>query len=205
MNPKGIRMRPARLARIALPLLLAAPAVVLAHPGHPGALAGEAGASFYAGLLHPLTGLDHLCAMIVLGVWSAMTTRRPWLAPLAFALTLLAGALLGLAGLPLPAVEPMIAVSLLALGLLTATQARLPEAAGAVVAGLFALFHGHAHGAELPGDAVAAAYIGGFMAATVALHCVGIAGGLALRRMHVWLARALGAGVALYGLALLAG
>lgn len=188
--------------RTALVLLLAAPAAAFAHPGHPH-LDGAA-QSFAAGLMHPLTGLDHLCAMTVLGIWSAMTARRVWLAPLAFALALLAGALLGLAGMPLPAVEPMIAVSLLALGLLTATQARLPESAGIAVAVLFALFHGHAHGAELPEEAVAAAYIGGFMLATVTLHCLGIAGGLALRRAHVWLARALGGGVALYGLALLA-
>ncbi|WP_459618271.1 HupE/UreJ family protein [Bordetella sp. 2513F-2] len=192
--------------RAAVATLLALPALALAHPGHDHvAAAGATGASLAAGFLHPLTGLDHLCAMVVLGVWSAMTARRVWLAPLTFALLLLAGALLGRAGLALPAVEPMIAVSLLVLGLLTAARARLPESAGAAVAGLFALFHGHAHGAELPGGAVAWAYIGGFMAATIALHCAGIAGGLGLRRMHAWAARVLGGGVALYGAVLLAG
>lgn len=199
-------MRFSTLARrAALPLLLAAPATAFAHPGHiEYYLGNDVADSIQAGLEHPFTGLDHLCVMTALGIWSAMTTRRVWLAPLTFALVLLAGALLGLAGVPLPAVEPMIAASLLALGLLTATQARLPEAAGAAVAALFALFHGHAHGAELPEGAVAWAYIGGFMAATITLHCIGIGLGLMLRRAHVWIARTLGSGVALYGLFLLA-
>lgn len=225
-------MRSSVLARLALPLLVAAPAAVLAHPGHDHAVSGL-GHSLAAGLMHPLTGLDHICAMVVLGVWSAMTTRRIWLAPLTFALVLLAGALLGLSGVHLPAVEPMIAVSLLALGLLTATRAHLPEGVGAALAGGFALFHGVAHGAELPHGAVAAAYVAGFMTATVLLHCTGIAGGLALRRFErradashsaesagvtqparsggavtmarAWPARLLGGGVALYGIALLAG
>ncbi len=187
-------------------LLLASPALALAHPGHEHMLASDTlSASMAQGFLHPLTGLDHLLAMGVLGVWSAMTARRVWLAPLVFALVLLAGALLGRAGMPLPAVEPMIAVSLLVLGLLTATQARLPGPVAPIVAGVFALFHGHAHGAELPASAVAWAYMGGFMVATVGLHCAGILGGLGLLRMHTWLTRILGGGVALYGAALLAG
>lgn len=198
-------VRTHRLPRIALcTLALLAASVAHAHPGH-GTLADGAWGSLAAGLLHPPTGLDHLCAMVILGVWSAMTARRIWLAPLAFALVLLAGALLGLAGLALPAVEPMIAASLLVQGLLTAARTRLPEAAGAVVAALFALFHGHAHGAELPATVAAGPYVAGFMLATVALHCAGIAGGLWLRRARAWAARLLGGGVALYGLALLAG
>lgn len=199
-------MRLSTLARRAtLPLLWAVPAAAFAHPGHIEYYLGhDLADSLLAGLQHPFTGLDHLCAMTVLGVWSAMTARRVWLAPLAFALVLLAGALLGLAGLPLPGVEPMIAASLLALGLLTATRARLPEAAGVMVAALFALFHGHAHGAELPDGAVTWTYIGGFMAATVTLHCIGIGLGLALRKTQGWITQLLGGGVALYGLLLLA-
>lgn len=210
--------------RAALALLLAAPAIASAHPGHPQP--DGISQSFIEGLMHPLTGLDHLCAMVVLGIWSAMTARRMWLAPLAFALAMLGGALLGRAGLPLPAVEPMIAVSLLALGLLTATRTQLSGTAGIVMAALFALFHGHAHGTELSESSVAHAYVGGFMLMTVALHCLGIAGGLTLRKsgreaaaapgsawsgtpgvpgaFRNWLARALGGSVALYGLTLLA-
>lgn len=199
-------MRPSMLARrAALTLLLIVPAAAFAHPGHIEYYLGhDLADSLLAGLQHPFTGLDHLCAMTVLGVWSAMTARRAWLAPLAFALVLLMGALLGLAGMPLPGVEPMIAASLLALGLLTATRTRLPEAAGVMLAALFALFHGHAHGAELPDGAVAWTYIGGFMAATVTLHCIGIGLGLALRKTHGWIGRLLGGGVALYGVFLLA-
>lgn len=187
-----------------LPSALAAGAAC-AHPiyEHVAEAAGMA-SSAAEGFMHPLTGADHLCAMIALGVWSAMTCKRVWLAPLAFASVLLIGALLGLARMPLPAVEPMIAASLLVIGLLTAAQARLPEGLGATIAGLFALFHGHAHGYELPETAIALPYIAGFMAATVILHCAGIAGGLALRRAHAWLPRVAGVGVALYGVLLLA-
>ncbi len=199
-------MSTSTIARCAAVLALLAAPVVYAHPGHePLAATGGMAVSFAAGLLHPPTGLDHLAAMIVLGIWSAMTTRRVWLAPLTFALVLLAGAMLGLAGVQLPAIEPMIAASLLVLGLLTAMRARLPEAAGAVIAGVFALFHGAAHGGELPLGASVVPYVAGFMLATVALHCVGIAGGLALRQAQAWAARLMGAGVALYGAVLLAG
>lgn len=193
------------LRRAALLALMAAPVAVMAHPGHEHAheLSGAA-ASFASGLLHPPTGLDHLFAMVVLGVWSAMTAKRVWLAPLSFAAVLLLGALLGLGGIALPAIEPMIAASLLVLGLMTAARARLPEMAGAAVAAVFALFHGAAHGGELPLGASAMPYVAGFMLATVALHCVGIAGGLALRNTQAWVARVLGGGVALYGAALLA-
>ncbi|AOB33800.1 urease accessory protein UreJ [Bordetella sp. H567] len=161
-------------------------------------------ASAMAGLLHPLTGVDHLCAMIAVGMWSALTARRAWVAPLSFATVLLLGALFGLARVSLPAVEPMIAASLLVLGLLLAARARLPEWSGAAIAGVFAFFHGHAHGYELPETANAGAYIAGFMAATIGLHCTGIAAGVALRQAWAWLPRAAGLGVALYGLALLA-
>nr|MBF0683179.1 HupE/UreJ family protein [Pseudomonas sp.] len=191
------------LRRVALVALMAAPAAVMAHPGHEHAVNGTA-ASFASGLLHPPGGLDHLFAMVVLGVWSAMTARRVWLAPLSFAAVLLLGALLGLGGIMLPAIEPMIAASLLVLGLMTALRARLPEAAGAAVAAVFALFHGAAHGGELPLGASAMPYVAGFMLATVALHCVGIAGGLVLRHAGAWVARVLGGGVALYGAVLLA-
>ena len=196
---------PVSLRRIAFAAMMATPALVLAHPGHEHASAiGGTAASLAAGLLHPPGGLDHLFAMVVLGVWSAMTARRAWLAPLSFAAVLLMGALLGLGGISLPAIEPMIAASLLVLGLMAALRARLPDMAGAVVAAVFALFHGAAHGGELPMGASALPYVTGFMLATVALHCVGIAGGLALRNTQAWAARMLGAGVALYGAALLA-
>jgi urease accessory protein len=186
-------------------LAMLAAASAGAHPLHEH-LAEAVGmaSSATAGFLHPLSGADHLCAMIAVGLWSAMTARRVWLAPLSFAAVLLVGALLGLARLPLPAVEPMIAASLLVLGLLVAARAHLPEGVGAAIAGVFALFHGHAHGHELPEAADAAAYIAGFMVATLALHGAGIVAGVALRRAHAWWPRLAGLGVAAYGVALLA-
>ncbi|AKM30799.1 urease accessory protein UreJ [Pandoraea faecigallinarum] len=192
-----------RAVRVATGLaLLALSGAALAHPGHPG---HDAASSFAAGLLHPLSGADHLCAMIVVGLWSSLTSKRVWAAPLAFVAMLAAGGLLGMTHwVALPGVEPMIAVSLLVLGLMLATRARLPAWAGAVTVGAFAVFHGFAHGAELPGEASAMHYMLGFLVATGMLHCLGIAAGVALRHRTVWMPRLLGAGVLAYGATLLA-
>ncbi|QET02282.1 HupE/UreJ family protein [Cupriavidus pauculus] len=185
-----------------------------AHPGHE---ATTVAGSFYAGLLHPLTGADHLLAMASVGVWSALATRgshgqqlgamQLLRLPFAFVALMLVGAALGLSGFALPAVEPMIAASLLVIGLLVALRAQLPAAAGMAIVGGFALFHGYAHGAELPATAAALptvlAYVSGFALATMTLHCGGIGLGAVLRRHAGWLARVAGAGVALYGVGLL--
>jgi urease accessory protein len=125
-----------------------------------------------------------------------------WVAPLAFAGTLLAGALLGFAGISLPAVEPMIAASLLVLGLLVSTRATLPLMAGVGLAAAFALFHGIAHGQELSGPLGAWA-LAGMVAATMLLHGIGIALGLTMKHGQRWLPRLAGAGIALFGLTLL--
>jgi urease accessory protein len=147
--------------------------------------------------------------MVAVGLWSALTARRAWpdllWAPLGFALMLLAGSLLGLAGVQLPAVEPMIAASLLVLGLLVFTQRRLPAVAAAALVGVFAVFHGVAHGQELAGESGAALTLGGMLAATVLLHAGGIAIGWALRNGHRWMPRVAGAAVAIFGIALLGG
>lgn len=178
-----------------------------AHPGHDAATIG---ASFFAGLAHPFTGADHLLAMAAVGVWSALVarSRRDTLRlPLTFVTLMLAGAALGLIGVGLPAVEPMIAASLLVIGLLVALKARLPQWAGVAIVGGFAVFHGYAHGAELPSSAAALpgvlAYVGGFALATLSLHVTGVAAGTALHERAAWLARVAGAGVALYGVGLL--
>ena len=170
--------------------------LTLAHVGNDGA----AHHGFGAGLAHPFTGLDHLAAMLAVGLWSAGTARRRWLAPLAFVAMLLAGAVLAQAGLIFPAVEPMIAASLVVAGLLLLAPLPLPAAAGALLLGGFALFHGAAHGQELAG----AAALAGMALATALLHAAGIVLGHALRRWSIWLPRAAGAGVALMGLGLLA-
>jgi len=151
---------------------------------------------FLTGFLHPVTGLDHLAAMLAVGVWSAMTTTRIWVAPLSFAALLLAGALLAQAGMAFPAIEPMIAASMLVVGLLLAARVKLPEAAGAVLVGAFALFHGAAHGQEL----AAGAALAGMVLGTALLHAVGIALGLGLKRANQWLPRVAGGVVALMGL-----
>ncbi|AJP59314.1 urease accessory protein UreJ [Pandoraea vervacti] len=182
--------------------LLASSGVALAHPGHPG---HDAASSFAAGFLHPLTGADHLCAMVVVGLWSSLTSKRVWAAPLAFVAMLAAGGLLGMSHwFALPGVEPMIAVSLLVLGLMLATRTQLPGWAGATIVGAFAVFHGFAHGAELPDEASAMHYMAGFLVATGMLHCIGLGAGVALRHRTIWVPRVLGAGVLAYGATLLA-
>ncbi|WP_431273882.1 HupE/UreJ family protein [Variovorax ureilyticus] len=189
----------------AFALLIALPLAASAHTGVDGGMHH----GFAAGFLHPLTGADHLAAMVAVGLWSALTARRAWpdllWAPLGFAVMLLAGASAGLAGVHLPAVEPMIAASLLVLGLLVLTQRRLPALAAASLVGAFAVFHGVAHGQELAGESGAALTLAGMLAATVLLHAAGLAIGWSLRHGHRWAPRVAGAGVALFGAALLGG
>ncbi|HET7835726.1 MAG TPA: HupE/UreJ family protein [Variovorax sp.] len=197
-----------RITRTAPVLALMLAALPLAASAHTGVDAGLHH-GLVSGFMHPLTGADHLAAMVAVGLWSALTARRAWpdllWAPLGFASMLLAGALVGLAGVQLPAVEPMIAASLLVLGLLVLTQRRLPPLAAAALVGVFAVFHGIAHGQELAGESGAALTLAGMLAAPVLLHAAGIAAGWALRHGHRWLPRIAGAAVALFGVALLGG
>ncbi|MGJ7580116.1 HupE/UreJ family protein [Variovorax sp. RHLX14] len=190
------------LAAVALGAL---PLLASAHAGVDGAAHHDTG--FMQGFLHPFTGLDHLAAMVAVGLWSALIARSGrdvlW-APLGFAAMLLVGALVGLAGVQVPGVEPMIAASLLAIGLLVVTRLRMPGPVAAAVVGAFAVFHGVAHGHELAGDHGAAFAIAGMVVATAMLHAAGIAIGWALRRRDTWLPRVTGAAVALFGVALLA-
>lgn len=123
--------------------------------------------------------------------------------PVGFAAMLLLGAVLGLQGVALPAVEPMIATSLLVTGLLVVSRLRVPGLVAALGVGVFAVFHGVAHGYELAGSDSAWLTLAGMLTATVLLHGAGLAAGWALRNRHVWLARAAGAGVAAFGGALL--
>lgn len=174
----------------------------LAHPGH-----GSPGTALFAGLSHPMTGLDHLYAMLAVGLWSALahtTIRTALWTPISFLCLLLTGSLLGSTGVFLPFIEPMIMASLLVLGLLVASRASLPSWAGMALIGFFALFHGLAHGSELPVGSNAAAFIAGFMMSTFALHVVGLAAGLTLKRRTSWLTRLAGAGIAFYGVSLFA-
>jgi urease accessory protein len=175
--------------------VLSLPALTLAHVGGDGA----AHHGFAAGFTHPFTGIDHLLAMLLIGLWSATLTRRWWVAPLAFVAMLLVGALLASGGLTLPAVEPAIALSLVLLGALLAARTAWPAAAMAAVAALFALFHGAAHGVELQGMEALA----GMVLATALLHGTGLLAGHALRRHIVWWPRAVGIAASLVGAVLL--
>lgn len=182
-------------------ILIAATALSTSASAHLGTDSGTHH-TLVDGLLHPLTGLDHLAAMLAVGLWSALSAtsaRRMWLAPVAFAGMLLVGALLGLNGLALPAVEPMIAASLLVMGLLVATRAKLPLAVTAGVVGVFAVFHGIAHGTELAGGGNGFAPLLGMLVATIALHLAGVGLGLALRSHSVWWPRVVGGLTALLG------
>ncbi|MCU4121041.1 HupE/UreJ family protein [Variovorax sp. N23] len=194
----------ALLPSLAAAALGALPLLASAHVGADGAAHHDIG--FAQGFLHPFTGMDHFAAMVAVGLWSALIARGArdvlW-APLGFAVMLLVGALVGLAGVQVPVVEPMIAASLLAIGLLVVTRLRLPGPVAAAVVGAFAVFHGVAHGYELSGDHGAGLAIGGMVLATALLHAGGIAIGWALRRRTAWLPRVAGAAVALFGAALL--
>lgn len=192
-----------------LPAVALLPLAASAHVGVDGTVAHQH-VGFMQGLAHPFTGLDHLAAMVAVGLWSASAARGGrdlmW-APLGFAAMLLAGALAAMAGLRVPAVEPMIAASLLVIGLLAATRLRLPGPVAAALVGVFAIFHGAAHGQELAGEggaAVAMTALAGMVLATALLHVVGLGLGGALRQRGAWLPRAIGAGVALFGASLLA-
>jgi len=186
----------------AVPLLLLAASPVYAHPLH-----GDAAGGFVRGLLHPLLGIDHLLAMVAVGVWAAqLGGSAVWKVPPAFVITMLIGAGAGLAGIGLPLIEPMIAASVVVLGLVIATQVRMSAWLASLLVAVFALFHGHAHMAELPAGALALNYIVGFALTTATLHGAGIAMGYLLHR-HASnaLVRAGGIGLAGVGVWLLTG
>lgn len=182
------------MSRMLLSLLLLLPTAALAHPGH-----GDQ-SSFLSGLSHPVGGLDHLLAMVAVGLCaSVLGGRALWALPLAFVGGMVAGGVMGAAGVPLPGVEPVILASIIVLGTLTAAALNpSPLVIAAVTAG-FGLFHGHAHGAEGP-DGGLALYALGFALATMALHIAGIALGQGLRRT---LTRVAGGLTALAGLGLI--
>lgn len=162
---------------------------------------------FVAGFVHPFTGLDHMAVMLAIGLWSALVAKQwgremLW-GPLGFANVLLAGAALGLQGVQVPAVEPMIAASLVGAGLLVVSRLPVRGVAAALLAGLFALAHGLAHGYELADSAHAFQALAGMVSATLLLHTMGLALGWSLRGAHVWVPRVLGGTVAALGSALL--
>ncbi|MBZ9762570.1 HupE/UreJ family protein [Mesorhizobium sp. CA8] len=182
---------------LAVVLLLAAAMPAYAHVG-----VGTT-SSFAAGFAHPLSGLDHMSVMIAVGLWAAMKGGKAvWAWPLAFVGVMLAGGALGMLHVPVPFVEPAILASVVALGLLVALAIDLPVSAGIAIIGLFALFHGHAHGTEVPENAGGFEYMAGFAMATALLHGVGIAAGLGLGSRFRGVARTAGAACAAIGVGL---
>jgi urease accessory protein len=160
--------------------LLGLPGLAEAHTGvHPLIADGAA-----AGFAHPFSGFDHLLAMVAVGLWaSSLGGVARWAVPSSFIAIMTLGAALGANGLALPAVEPMIALSVVALGVMVALSVRVPTAAAAAMVAVFGLFHGFAHGAEMPAMAQPIAYGLGFVAATALLHGVGLALGASLPRL----------------------
>jgi urease accessory protein len=143
---------------------------------------GEEAAGLFAGLRHPVSGLDHVLAMIAVGLWGAqLGPPALWQLPVAFPMVMALGGVLGLLGVPLPGVEVGIAASAILLGLAVMSALRPPLAVAAVVVGLFGVFHGHAHGTELPPGQSAFLYSLGFVVATGCLHGLGIAAGFTHR------------------------
>lgn len=148
-----------------------------AHPGH-GVAYG-----FGHGISHPLNGLDHILAMIAVGLWASQIGGRAlWAVPATFVGAMGLGGLLGMAGVSIPFVEQGILVSIFLLGLMIAFAVRLPFYVTAPLVGLFAIFHGYAHGAETPENASGLVYGLGFMLSTAALHGLGLLLGLSIQR-----------------------
>lgn len=180
----------------ALLMLLAAPAV-LAH----GEGVHAHGAGLIAGLAHPFSGLDHLLAMLAVGMWAAQQGGRAlWALPLTFVGVMALGGALGVAGVALPGMEAGILLSVLALGLLVATGTRWTLQLACTTVGVFALFHGAAHGLEMPLTASPVGYGIGMLAATALLHTGGVLAGVKLR---VGVLRIAGAAVSIAGLGLI--
>jgi urease accessory protein len=163
---------------------------------------------FVAGLAHPISGADHILAMLAIGMWGVIAGGRAlWVWPAAFVSMVLMGFVAATFGLQIPFVQPAIGTSIVVLGLLIALAVKAPVWLGAVIAGIFAFFHGHAHGTEAAtAGAGLIAFAGGFSLATALLHAAGLGAGLVIARSAGEpLLRATGGLVAVSGLALLAG
>jgi urease accessory protein len=188
-------MKPTRFLALAV---FALPVLAHAHPGHEG---HDLTWDFVSGVAHPLSGWDHLLAMIAVGLWAAqLGGRSRWLVPAAFVGMMAVGAVLGHVGFAVPGIDQVIAVSILCLGLLIAATVRLPVLASMALVGTFALFHGVAHGAEAPVSASGLGYGLGFIAATILLHATGLGFGVGLKN-HGKVFRFAGGAVALAGIA----
>jgi urease accessory protein len=191
---------PTRAAATALPLAL------LSSSAFAHASGTAAGAGFVTGFLHPLGGLDHLLAMLAVGMWGAQLGNPAiWALPVAFPMVMAFGGVAGILGVPLPAVEIGVAISVVVLGAMIGLDRRPPLWGAALIVTFFAVFHGYAHGAELPGQTSAVAYSAGFVTATGLIHITGIGIGFVTKLPHgTLILRVGGSAIAVTGL-LLAG
>lgn len=182
-------------------LFIVTMSVAMAHSGEGG------GSGFISGFTHPLFGLDHVTAMVAVGIWGAFLGRPAiWILPIAFPLMMAVGGVLGIAGIPIPAIETGIAVSSIVLGLLIVFAMKAPLWVATIIVGAFAIFHGHAHGTELPGAVNPLAYSVGFVISTGLLHLAGILFGEVIRfPKGDWILRAGGGVIALAGIGFLTG
>jgi urease accessory protein len=180
---------------------LALPVTMLAYiPRADAHSMGAEGAGFITGLAHPFMGLDHLLAMIAVGIWAAQTGGSAiWRLPLSFIGMMAVAGLISANGFSLPALEPLIAGSVVFLGLMVVFAIRLPVNLSMLLVGLFALFHGYAHGLEMPQASSAMSYGSGFVLATALLHLIGIGLGKAGYRKPL-LSRLSGLMIAIAGL-----
>jgi urease accessory protein len=187
-------------------LVLASCLLWLAVPAQAHTSEGISG-GFLSGLLHPILGYDHLVAMVAVGLWGAfLGAPAIWLLPVVFPTVMAVGGAMGIVGIPLPAIEMLVAGSAVVLGVCVALALRAPLWMAALLVGAFAVFHGHAHGTELPQAADPLAYALGFVIATGFLHVSGIGLGLLSRfRAGEYAVRALGVAIAVVGFAFLTG
>lgn len=187
-------------------LSVGATLIVLGTPAN-AHLLDATGGGWSHGFSHPFSGLDHILAMLAVGIWAAQTGRPAiWVLPVVFPLAMAVGGMIGVAGLPVPGIEAGIAASVLILGLLIAFQAKPPLTASAILVALFAVFHGHAHGTELPQAASPVLYGLGFVLATATLHLIGLSIGYVVRLPKGKLAiRIGGGGIAAAGVTLFIG
>lgn len=205
MNNKGEyeAMSVRQLVRLSAPIaaLAALTAPAAAHPGH------ETVSGFASGFLHPLMGADHVLAMVAVGLLAALLGGRAlWLVPASFVGAMLLGGALAMTGAALPLVEFVIVASVVVLGIAVASGRRMPTTVAMTLAAGFAVFHGHAHGAEMPAAASALSYGVGFVSATALLHGLGLVSGVAAERVAQTAGRAAirvgGGAVAALGLVL---
>lgn len=161
--------------RVALATTTANACALLAATAASAHVGGATTGGFAAGFVHPFLGWDHVAAMVAIGAWAwQQGGRAAWLVPATFVSVMTAGAALGQLGIGLPFAEHAVAASVVVLALLVAAAVRVPLVTAMLATATFALAHGHAHGSEMPAGVAAAPYVAGFVAATLALHAVGV-------------------------------